>query len=249
MNKSTPFRFFFHEAPRYDENGDLLYPEAVMVARRVSEVPLGLRWIRRRLGLRAYGPLIEGCRFLDEILPLPDPVNPLALSTTPATAKLTSTTPASNQPAMTATTTIDQPVITTKPPAPLLDLPSPAVMTTSEESVPALSVAELNRLPAAKPVEKITFATEDLLLSIPAKPHVIDLDSLSATVAAEIKSEIPAPTPDLENPSSLEAEAGPAILPDDPLSLASTDLPLVSAEPPLAAFVLEPPATDTDDPA
>jgi hypothetical protein len=93
MDKSTPFRLLFYEAPRYDENGDLVYPEPVVVVRRVSEVRLGLRWIRRRLGLRAYGKLIEGCRFRDEILPLPDPVNPLALSTTQVPAKLTDAIP------------------------------------------------------------------------------------------------------------------------------------------------------------
>jgi hypothetical protein len=223
MDKSTPFRLLFYEAPRYDENGDLVYPEPVVVVRRVSEVRLGLRWIRRRLGLRAYGKLIEGCRFRDEILPLPDPVNPLALSTTQVPAKLTDAILAAGQPTM-VTPTVGSPVTTTEPAA-APDLSSPSAIIVPEESIPALSLADLDQLPTTKPVEKITFAPEeDLLLPTAAKPHVIDLDSLSATVAAEIKPETPEPVLDLEKLSSLESTTNTVVPTDGPSPLAPSSV-------------------------
>jgi hypothetical protein len=114
-------------------------------------------------------------------------------------------------------------------------------MTIPEEDVPALSVANLDQRPTAKPVEKITFADEDLLLPTPVKHHLIDLDSLSATVATEIEPAVPEPLPDLTNPSS-ESPVD-ADLPTD--SLFS---PLLgAAESSLAEPLLEPAATKAED--
>jgi uncharacterized protein YxjI len=272
MNKSTPFRFFFYEAPRYDENGDLVYPAPVTVARRVSEVPLGLRWVRRRLGLRAYGQLIEGCRFRDEILPLPDPVNPLALSATQATAKLTSTTPVAkrpaaslatpiasqdtppiasqgtpsiasqdtppiasrpvleappiiSQPTLAAAPVVGQPVRVIEPAASSLDSLLPPDEAVVQEDTHLLSVADLGHLPAPRPVEKITFGDEDLLLPTPAKPHVVNLDFLSATVAAKIEPDILEPLPDSLN-TSLESPVETAVATETTSSLASAEASL-----------------------
>jgi hypothetical protein len=80
-DKNTPLRVFYHMAPAPDWTGRMVEPPAVIIATDTRSLPLAWRWIRRRLGLRAYGPLVEGCAFTDEILPLPDPEAPGALMT------------------------------------------------------------------------------------------------------------------------------------------------------------------------
>lgn len=67
---SEPVRIIYHPAPGPDRAGNIVVPSPVRLG---SDVALAMRWVRRRLGLRPYGALIEACRFTDEVLPLGDP--------------------------------------------------------------------------------------------------------------------------------------------------------------------------------
>ena len=78
-DKPTPLRVVYHMAPAPDWTGRMVEPPPVILASDSHGLPFAWRWIRRRLGLRAYGTLVEGCLFTDEILPLPDPEAPGAL--------------------------------------------------------------------------------------------------------------------------------------------------------------------------
>ena len=78
-DKPTPLRVVYHMAPAPDWTGRMVEPPPVILASDTRDLPFAWRWIRRRLGLRSYGTLVEGCAFTDEILPLPDPEAPGAL--------------------------------------------------------------------------------------------------------------------------------------------------------------------------
>jgi hypothetical protein len=88
MQPHTPIRVIYHFAPLPDSNGQLVTPPPVTLTTEASELSLAWRWVRRRLGLHARGPLVPGCVFLDDVLPLPDPEAPGALMPSPAGATL-----------------------------------------------------------------------------------------------------------------------------------------------------------------
>jgi hypothetical protein len=67
---SKNVRIIYHPSPRPDEQGQLVSVEPVDLG---SDVPAALQWIRRRLGLRTHGTLLETARYLNEPLPLRDP--------------------------------------------------------------------------------------------------------------------------------------------------------------------------------
>ena len=63
-------RIIYHPGPLPDASGKLTPVEPIDLG---VDLPSALQWIRRRLGLRAHGELLETARYLNETLPLPDP--------------------------------------------------------------------------------------------------------------------------------------------------------------------------------
>jgi hypothetical protein len=79
MQPDTPIRVIYHPAPMPDRTGHLVVPPPVTLTTQARDLPYAWRWIRRRLGLHAHGPLTQSCLFTDEVLPLPDPEAPGAM--------------------------------------------------------------------------------------------------------------------------------------------------------------------------
>jgi hypothetical protein len=80
MQPNTPIRVFYHFAPTPDVTGHLVTPAPVTLTTEARNLPYAWRWIRRRLGLHAHGSLTQSCIFTDEVLPLPDPEAPRAMT-------------------------------------------------------------------------------------------------------------------------------------------------------------------------
>jgi hypothetical protein len=69
-------RVIFHSAPAPDNTGQVVIPDPIVLG---DDPEFVMRWIRRRLGLRARGPFPLTTRYGKDVLPLRDPAAMVSL--------------------------------------------------------------------------------------------------------------------------------------------------------------------------